>query len=161
MRGCASRLAIAKPLVQAQVGVAVFAGEEADNRDVVVEARFGCAEQRGSQAAALLVGSDHKAADLCGGRGGLADADAGDQAADRADSPCHDLRIGQLRAELAECLGQRGHREVAVGQCLGHVRRALERQDLAGVIDAQTQRDNPVCGHVRSLPRQHSDASGG
>jgi hypothetical protein len=48
-----------------------------------------------------------------------------------------------------------------VGLGLGNVRRALERQDLAGVIDAQAQRDNPVYGHARSLPAAAPGAPGG
>jgi hypothetical protein len=148
----APRLAVAQPLVQAQVGVAVLAGEQADDRDVGRKACFGRKEQRGSQPASLPVGSNHKTAHLCGSPVGPADADAGHQAPVLADSPCHDLRVGQLGAKLAECLGQRAHREVAVGLGLGHVRRPLERQDLAGIITAQAQRDDLVHGHTPSLP---------
>jgi hypothetical protein len=139
------------PLVQAQVGVAVLPGEQADNPDILLEAGFCCEQQCGTQAMALPVGSDNKAADLSGGWVSQPDPNAGRQSSALADSPCRDVRISQLCAELIECLSQWRHRQIAVGLRLGHVCRALERQDLADVINAQAQGVDLVYGHAGSV----------
>src|ERR1700751_6151812 len=100
---------------------------------------------------ALPVRGDHEAPDVRGVLVCKPTREVGHEAAVIPDPPRRAAGIGDFPAELLERLSQRRHRQVAVRLRLGYVTPVLQRQDLARIIDPETQWINLDHWHARSI----------